>query len=284
MNSTGADRRRLASWVACSVLLAPHARAAPNPLTGVEEAAAVWSSEPAAAPSSAPGAAGAGRGAAPIPGALYATSGSALYTIDAETGESTLVGSHGSVSFALGAIAFESSGGLYGFDLEFDLSSTASFYVLNPATGAKTTIGLLGVDFVFEGGLAIGPTGRFIGANQNNALAARLIELNPATGDARVIGPATGEERDLNGLTFDGSTLYALDRTSSTLGVVDLATGAGDPSDLYVLDKATGAGTFVASLSIAVFDLAFAPPDPPVHLYGDSFETTDPSRWSGTID
>jgi hypothetical protein len=317
MDRTRLGRDAIALLGAVWLGLGTHASADVDPLTGAEP----WRTFPgsAAEEEETSGADRGLRGAAPAPGALYATSGTALYTIDKATGVSTLVGSHGTVSFAIGGMAFDSDGELYGFDLKFDAGSTASLYSIDPATGAKVLVGSLGVGFVFEGALAIGPTHRFFGANQNNSTAARLFESNPATGEAWLVGPDSGEVRDLNGLTFDGATLFALDRVSNTLGVVDLvtgeyeevgavgatvgfngglaldpasgtlyaaigSTGPGEPSDLYVLDKETGAGTFVANMSIEVFDLAFAPPEPRVHLFGDSFETGEELRWGVSSD
>ncbi len=71
-------------------------------------------------------------------GTAYATDGGNLYSIDLETGSLTLVGILGNnITFMVG-IAADSSGNLYGIDIEND-----SLYSISTATGAATLIGSL---------------------------------------------------------------------------------------------------------------------------------------------
>lgn len=49
-----------------------------------------------------------------VPGGLYGTDGANLFLIDKVTGAASMIGPHGPVEFAIGAIAFDVSGALYG--------------------------------------------------------------------------------------------------------------------------------------------------------------------------
>ena len=52
-----------------------------------------------------------------VPGGLYGTDGANLFLIDKTTGAANLIGPHGPVEFAIGAIAFDAGGVLYGISL-----------------------------------------------------------------------------------------------------------------------------------------------------------------------
>ena len=80
-----------------------------------------------------------------VPGGLYGTDGAHLYLIDKATGVANLIGPHGAVEFAIGAIAFDAGGVLYGISL----TDAAQLYTINVTNGAATAIGPLGVGFVF---------------------------------------------------------------------------------------------------------------------------------------
>jgi Repeat of unknown function (DUF6923) len=233
----------------------------------------------------------AGKLAALVPGALYGTDGANLFLIDKTTGAASLIGPHGPVEVAIGAIAFDAGGVLYGISL----TDAAQLYKIDVTSGAATAIGPLGIGFIFEGGLTFDATGRLIGVNQGNANAAQAFEINTATGAATVIGPPNGQARDLDDLTRDGDVIYAIDRPSNTLGRLDPATGVytaiggtgaiiGDTGGLafseadgklyatfandggfYTIDKATGAATLIAINNVD-FGLAFAPAEKPARL------------------
>ncbi len=219
----------------------------------------------------------------PVSGGLYATDGLNLFMIDKTTGSAALIGPHGPVEIAIGALAFHGNGTLYGTSI----GSGARLYTINTTNGVATAVGPLGF-FVFEGGLAFDASGQLFGVNQGNAGNAAMFTINPTTGIATVLGPVPGENRDLNGLAFDGQKFYALDAIGNSLGTVSPATGsytsignpgvtiggfgglAIDPSDgtlyaafgstggFYVLDKSTGIATLIAQNNIS-YDLAFAP-------------------------
>jgi hypothetical protein len=223
-----------------------------------------------------------------VPGGLYGSDGANLYLIDRATGVATMIGPHGPVEFAIGAIAFDGAGVLYGMSL----TEAAQLYTIDVTNGAATAVGPLGVGFVFEGGLVFDATGRLIGVNQGDASAAQAFEINTATGAATLIGPPNGQARDIDDLTRDGDVIYGIDRPSDSLGRLDPGTGAytviggtgatvGATGGLafcesdgklyatfaanggfYTVDQSTGAATLIAINNVD-FGLAFAPEEEP---------------------
>jgi hypothetical protein len=219
----------------------------------------------------------------PVAGGLYGTDGQSLYLIDKSTGGATLIGSHGPVEYAIGGLAFDSDGILYGMSL-LDI---AQLYTIDTGTGAATAIGPIGIGFIFEGGLAFGPNGVLYGVDSGSAVDARTFTIDPGTGAGQIIGPSQGQSRDINGMAFDGNKMYAMDRVSDTVGTLDILTGSYQPigypgsyvggiggasvdpasNDLYavfgdgsfyILDKGSGNGTCLGTTP-AVYGLAFAP-------------------------
>ena len=229
--------------------------------------------------------------AAIVPGGLYGTDGANLYLIDTATGAASLIGPHGPVEFAIGALAFADSGVLYGISL----TEAAQLYQIHVTSGAASAIGPLGIGFIFEGGLTFDAAGRLIGVDQGDDARATTFEIDTATGAATIIGPPGGQARDINGLTRDGAVVYGIDRPSNSLGRLDVATGSyaqigltgatiGDTGGLafdqatgalyatfaadggfYRIDPATGAATLIA-VNRVDFGLAFAPQDKPGEL------------------
>ena len=116
--------------------------------------------------------------AAIVPGGLYGTDGANLYLIDTATGAASLIGPHGPVEFAIGALAFADNGVLYGISLTDD----AQLYRIDVTTGAASAIGPLGIGFIFEGGLTFDAAGRLIGVDQGDDNTATTFEINTATG------------------------------------------------------------------------------------------------------
>jgi hypothetical protein len=226
-----------------------------------------------------------------VAGALYGTDGANLFLIDKTTGAASLIGPHGPVEFAIGAIAFDAGGVMYGISL----TDAAQLYRIDVTTGAATAVGPLGIGFVFEGGLTFDAAGQLIGVNQGDAGASQAFAINTATGAATLIGPPNGQARDIDDLTRDGDIIYGIDRPSNTLGVLNPATGVytviggtgdtiGDSGGLafcqadgklyatfaanggfYTVDKATGAATLIA-INKVDFGLAFAPEEKPAKL------------------
>jgi hypothetical protein len=229
--------------------------------------------------------------AALVPGGLYGTDGANLYLIDTASGAASLIGPHGPVEFAIGALAFADNGALYGISV----TDAAQLYQIDVTTGAASAIGPLGIGFIFEGGLTFDTAGRLIGVDRGDDATATTFEINTATGAATIIGPPGGQARDINGLTRDGAVVYGIDRPSNSLGRLDVATGSytqigltgaaiGDTGGLafdeatgalyatfaadggfYKIDPATGAATLIA-VNRVDYGLAFAPQDNPGKL------------------
>lgn len=231
-----------------------------------------------------------------VSGALYGTDGANLYVIDKTTGAASLVGPHGAVEIAIGAIAFDDGGSLYGISI----GAAAQLYRIDSTTGSATAVGRLGLEFVFEGGLSFDAAGRLIGVDEGNALGARTFSINTSTGAATIIGPANGQDRDINGLTREGTVVYGIDRSTDSLGRLDTASGvytqigstgaavgdhgglAMDPVDgrlyatfgsdggFYVLDKASGNASLIAVNNVD-YGLAFAPAPKKRYSYSVKF-------------
>jgi hypothetical protein len=219
-----------------------------------------------------------------ILGGLYGTDGSNLYIIDKTTGSATLIGPHGSIEVAIGALAFDETGVLYGISL----ADNARLYTIDPTTGAATSAGALGIGFVYEGGLDFDASGQLFGVNRGISGDGKLFTVDKGTGTATVVGPTTEVHRDINGLAFDGQTFYAIDNYSNTFGSIEPTTGvytsigntgatigpagalAIDPADgkiyasfnsgggFYTIDKATGDATLIDH-NYVDYGLAFAP-------------------------
>jgi hypothetical protein len=172
-------------------------------------------------------------------------------------------------------------GGLGGMNLTTDL------YVIDPATGAVTSVGPAGVGLT---GLAFSPIDNTLygvdtTGNSGDGLR-RLVRIDPATGVATVIGLLNAVVADIT-FTPDG-TLYGWAEAYAggidALVTIDLTTGAaslvgddsistrgtglaydpagdrlllaGDESqgDLYEIDRTTGEGTVIATLADSMSD------------------------------
>lgn len=249
-----------------------------SPLTGEVELSPGVDGE-----KSSPAAAAAGTELGFVPGGLYATDGQKLYLINKKTGSPTLVGPHGPVDIAIGALAFNEDGVLYGMSI----GDFAKLYRIDPTTGAATAVGPIGF-FVFEGGLDFDEEGKLFATNSGTAADAKTFTINLVTGAGTVFGPNPGESRDIDGLAYDGHTFYAIDRVSNTLGIMSPTTGAYtpignpgftignqgglaiDPADgklyavfagtggFYTLNKSTGSATLISTPNI-FYGLAFSP-------------------------
>jgi len=126
---------------------------------------------------------------------LYGCSITDLYTVSMSTGASTLVGSFGISNSLMIGIAFDSSGNLYGTELDTD-----SLYSINPSTGATTLVGPLGFDILYAQDMAFDwDTGiLYLAAFNNDEYAGILYTCNPATGATTKIG------NFLNDTQYDG--------------------------------------------------------------------------------
>jgi len=120
----------------------------------------------------------------------------------------------------LSGIAF-SNGVLYGLD-----AGTDYLWRINPANGASTQIGFLGLD-VTEGDLGFDPiSGQLYGVQSFGD--DRLYTINTATGVATTIGTIAADA-DISAIAFDSTgALFALDTYNDVIYRVD-------PSDASIL-------------------------------------------------
>ena len=102
---------------------------------------------------------------------------------------------------------------------DFTTGYNPVLYRIHPGTAQATLIGSLGVDYVFEGGLAFSPTGQAYGTNLLvSGTSAGLFGLDLTTGRATAVGRIGNGLYDVNGLTWrsDGM-LVGLDRMTNAL-------------------------------------------------------------------
>jgi DNA-binding beta-propeller fold protein YncE len=134
-----------------------------------------------------------------------------LYVISPTTTAATLIGSSGLTG--LQSLELAADGFLYGVWTDSG-AQNATLYRINPATAAPAIVGLLGIaGTVFEGGLAVGPTGTAYATNQGTAGSPHLFQVSLTTDAATLIGHISGGSHDINGLAWrDDGVLIGLDR------------------------------------------------------------------------
>ena len=185
-----------------------------------------------------------------------------LVSIDAGDGTVATVGQTGVSS--LGSLDMGRDGMLYSVR-----SSTRELYRIDPVTGAATLVGGLGVNFQFEGGLAIvDETTAYTVGGRDTAAGAALFRVDLITGAAVELGSLG--IRDVSGLTVrsDGMLVGYSHISATELFSVDpvaLAVEALPESDVFTggpLGGLTGdgqAGFLIAQATgrdaMYVFDL-----------------------------
>lgn len=161
-----------------------------------------------------------------------------LYSIDLQTGVTTLIGPVGfsdvdGLSFNRETLV------LYGIDEDTDQLIT-----INTDTGAGTTVGSLGRNLE-ETGLTFDDAGNLYASGEDLAFGGnpgfgegQFFRINPVTGAAARVGPIGF---DVEGLASVGGTVY---------GVTDDSNGA-----IFVsIDPATGAATFIGETTLSFPD------------------------------
>src|SRR5262249_21219312 len=171
--------------------------------------------------------------------------GNLFLEIATATGVATVRTGPGLAGFrGVSALGFDANANmLYGVD-----SFTGELVRIDPGTGATTAVGPLGLLIVpgLACGLGFDTTtntlfGSIFDVDQN---ADQLVTIDTATGAVTVVGP----------IGFQNVSGLAFDPTTNTLFGADEFSG-----DLISIDKATGAGTFLATMSSGGATLAFDP-------------------------
>jgi hypothetical protein len=175
----------------------------------------------------------AGAGGRAEAGILYGTDGQAgnpaanLYILDTATGG--VISTVGPIGFAVTGMSFSPTTGLlYGVTAPRS-SAARDLITINPATGAGTLVGSLGVsmeDVAFaKDGTLYGWSGRIGGANSSS-----LFRINVATGAATKVGPSGITDVGVGfSISPTGTPFLAASGASGALRTVDLTTGAVTP-------------------------------------------------------
>ena len=171
-------------------------------------------------------------------GALFGVSFSQFFSINSATGASTLIGNLG-IGDA-NALEFDAGGTLFA-------SSGGNLYTVNSGTGAASLVGVIGPRA--SGDLAFAPDGTlFMSADPVIGTLDDLLTVNPSTGAGTVVGSIGFV--DVFGIDFYGGSLVGL-------------TAGGQ---LISIDTTTGAGALVASTnpSVATFGSSTFVPEPSI--------------------
>ena len=184
---------------------------------------------------------------------IYAVGASsrALWTIDPTQGwATTFVGQTGIVTPHAAAID-PSDGQLYVLGRDSEQEFQSILYLVSKATGSAVALGLTGFEYL--SGLDFDPiSGVLYGARSGPYDTGVLVTIDTVSGQATQVASTVR----LTTISFDeNGTLYG----------VDNGPYPGEDSQLYVVDKATGATTYVGSLGVdnvlgAVFDSTIPTP------------------------
>lgn len=184
---------------------------------------------------------------------IYAVGASsrALWTIDpTQAWATTPVGQTGIVTPHAAAID-PSDGQLYVLGRDSEQEFQSILYLVSKATGSAVALGHTGFEFL--SGLDFDPiSGVLYGARSGPYDTGVLVTISTVSGQATQVASTL----KLSAISFDeNGTLYG----------VDNGPFPGEDSQLYVVDKATGATTYVGSLGVdnvlgAVFDSAIPTP------------------------
>jgi hypothetical protein len=209
----------------------------------------------------------------PANGALYGLgSASRLYTINTSTGAATQVGTAG---------AFTLSGTAFGFDFNPVVdrlrvtSSTGQNLRLNPNDGT-----LAGTDTALAfaaGDPHAGATPRVVGSaytnNFNGAPTTTLFNIDSSldilvtqgSPGGTPVSPNTGQLFTVGAMGFNTSDLAGFDISGlSGIAFAALTAPAGNNSQLFTIDAATGAATLVGTIGggLPLVDIAAPIPEP----------------------
>jgi hypothetical protein len=196
-------------------------------------------------------------------GTLYGVNDSDLVTIDTATGAATVVGSLTCCANARG-LTFAADGTLY-----LLMGNPGTFHSVDTTTGAATAIGGMGPNFI--GGLGATCDGVFALDSVDDT----FESVDVATGATTAIGPLGANGN--GGLSTDTSgQLWLLGRPEAPVS-----------SESFTIDSATGAATFVATVTgNAPSALALAPLDcedpPPSSTTTTTSTTATPTTSTST--
>jgi hypothetical protein len=164
-----------------------------------------------------------------IYGSAYkgSTGPATLYTISPTTGVATPIGPIGFSQ--VGSLDFCPNGVLYGIGM--DASGKNNLLTINTATGAGTSVGLLGVNSTFQDMACRPSDGKLYAYSFGN-----IYTISTTTGVATFVGSVGDGFPDGNALAFSSANvLYKADQNS-----------------LWTINQSTGAGTVLLALTYPI--------------------------------
>jgi hypothetical protein len=181
-------------------------------------------------------------------GTMYGyTTHSDLYSVDLTTGAASLIADDVAI-VPEGDLAFGPTGDLFA-------TNGGDFGSVSMLTAAFDVIGPMGTDGFDISGLAFDASGMLFGYAMNGTLDGALLEINPDTGVAALVG--------ISGIV-DDSAVAGLDVNPDDDGLF-LSNGEG----LYAIDRATGTATFLGAHGVSgMSGIAFIPAPSTVALMG----------------
>jgi hypothetical protein len=153
------------------------------------------------------------------------TFASTLFSINAENGEGTRIGSLGAF---VNALEFGSDGSLYG-------AGGNKFFTIDTVTGAATQVGSAGL-YNSAGDLAFLNGALYLSSSTRTLATDQLYRINPATGASTALPNAIGFPL-VFGLAAENGVLYGISN-SATAG----------QAKIISINASTGVGTFVSNL------------------------------------
>lgn len=205
----------------------------------------------------------------PTNGTLYATSTgssvSTLYTINPNTGQTTVVGTVTNVPILI-AMAISNSGQMYCYDIDAGGTQQSRFFSVDKTTGAGTLIGPMGFIGRFAQDMDFDPeTGVLYAASYNFGISpatAELRTINVATGATTLIGNIGTPQREVDffaikGRASAGGNWLSIAPTTGTIAVNDSVRFTAT-FDARSEDIVTNPGTYRGRIEITATNSALA--------------------------
>jgi plastocyanin len=201
-----------------------------------------------------------------------ASGGGRLWLIDVTNQSASLIGDTG--FDRLGAIAFDSSGTLYG--VSGASTNQGTLLTIDPTNGTATVIGLLSDPNAAVDGLRFNSQGVLYGGSFDNSLSVgKLLTIDPSNGNVLSSLTLVGSGNSFcPGIAFDSKDVLYGSRGNSS----------GRLEDLDLIDQVTGVLTPIGPMEAVISDIVFAPDG---ILYGSSptgdLYTIDPITGTKTL-
>ncbi len=156
----------------------------------------------------------------------------------------------------MGSLELAPDGYLYGFTV--GVAPTPTLYKIDTLTYDVSTVGPIGLDFVFEGALAFGSDGVAYGVNSKASENPKLFTLDMNTGQGTEVGIISNGPHDFNGLAWrsDGM-LVGIDHETNALFTID--PGNATSVEIAILDPILGAVGGMAAIGDTAYFVTAGP-------------------------